>query len=99
VAGSDVLLSPPDEFEWQRALRTPTPATVMKEGGFFGSLYGGTLIKSDSACGERQVGPAPRELVVATSIVSCAGDYQPTLGQQLLAPATHRQQAAPGVMQ
>jgi len=71
----------------QRALIAPRKPASMQDGESYRSLYGGVMLKSDGLCSELQtiqMGPSPSNRVtLAFPGHHCAGDYQPSMGDEL----------------
>jgi hypothetical protein len=71
----------------QQALNAPQKPSTMHNGGSYRSIYGGVMLKSGGMCSELQtiqVGPSPSNRVtVAFPGHHCAGDYQPSMAEEL----------------
>lgn len=71
----------------QQALNAPRKPASMQNGKSYRSLYGGVTLKSDGLCSELQtiqMGPSPSNRVtLAFPGHYCAGDYQPSMAEEL----------------
>ncbi|MHB8404967.1 MAG: hypothetical protein ACYDCJ_06065 [Gammaproteobacteria bacterium] len=71
----------------QQALNAPRKPASMQNGKSYRSLYGGVTLKSDGLCSELQtiqMGPSPSNRVtLAFPSHHCAGDYQPSMAEEL----------------
>jgi len=78
---------PPPVSPLQQALNAPRKPETMQNGDSYRSIYGGVMLKSGGMCSELQtiqVGPSPSNRVtIAFPGYHCAGDYQPSMAEEL----------------
>jgi hypothetical protein len=82
-----ILNKPSQTTPLQQALNAPRKPETMQDGGSYRSIYGGVMLKSGGMCSEVQtiqVGPSPSNRVnVVFPGNHCAGDYQPSMADEL----------------
>ncbi|MGH8371147.1 MAG: hypothetical protein ACRETO_00260 [Gammaproteobacteria bacterium] len=78
----------PSDQNLQRRLNKPSkPITALLNNQGYRSEYGETVIKSGNQCGRIhtiQMSPSPTNKATIGFLMPCPGEYQPTLGEQLL---------------
>lgn len=70
----------------------------MQDGDAYRNAAGETVIKSAGECGRVQtveMSPSPTNKATIGFLTHCLGEYQPTLGEQLLKWADTKQKPAP----